>query len=95
MARLSSRIVQVVGGSSVRRVPYTASGDEGTDFFVPIGTTLEDDDYDVVLSPRSVASFPVFDLPNEVDNDRSTDQFRVRLAAPLTAGDKLVFLIFE
>lgn len=81
-----------LGGRVVR---YTATGAEGVDFFVPIGTTLGADDYEVVLSPQLVAAFPVFDLPNEVAGDRTTTQFRVRLAAALAAGDKLVFLLFQ
>lgn len=83
------------GNMGGRKVSYVATGAEGVDFMVPIGTVLGADDYEIVLSPQLVAAVPVCDFPNEVAGDRTTSQFRVRLAAPLTAGDKLVFLLFQ
>lgn len=81
-----------LGGRVVR---YTATGSEGVDFFVPIGTTLGADDYEISFSPQSMAAVPAYDFPNEVAGDRTTTQFRMRISAPLTAGDKLVFLLFQ
>lgn len=75
-------------------VRYTATGSEGIDFAVPI-TGFNADDYEVTLSPQLVAAYPGHDFPNEVAGDRTTTQFRMRVAGALTAGDKLVFLLFH
>lgn len=75
-------------------VSYVATGAEGMDFAVPIGRTLSGVTYAVLWAPSGVTNLPIADLPNGV-GDRTTTQFRVTTAAPLTAGDKLTFVIFE
>jgi hypothetical protein len=80
------------GTSSGIVITYTATGAEGTSFLVPIGQTLNGTSYEIVWSSNGVGSVPVLDLP---DTDKSTTQFRVNLADVLTAGDKLVFVLFQ
>lgn len=84
-------------GASWQRVAYTATGAEGADFFVPIGTTLAADSYEAVLSPQLVGGtfLPVCDFPNEVAGDRTTTQFRVRFAEQPPAATKFIFLLFQ
>lgn len=77
---------------TARRVPYTATGAEGTDFTVSIGATLAASDYGMTWAPAGVASLPILDLP---EDDRTTTQFRVLVGDPLTAGDRLDFFIWE
>lgn len=79
-----------------RLVSYTATGLEGTDFMVPIGTTLADDEYSVGLfSFESTTNVPICAFPNADAGDRTQTEFRVLTAAVLTAGDVLVFQIVE
>lgn len=84
-----------VAGGSFLNVVYTATGAEGTDFMVPILGSMNDDLYSVYWSPMGVASVPVPDLPNALLTDRTQTAFRVLVSAPLTAGDKLTFLLVE
>lgn len=81
--------------SNVRTVTYTATGSEGTDFNVTIGTTMAADDYEVFYAPAGVTNIPVLDLPTSATTDRTTTTFRVTLADSLTAGDVLKFLLVE
>lgn len=78
------------GGGIV--VVYTATGSEGTSWLVSIGQTLTSNDYEVTWSPNGVTNVPVLDIP---DADKTTTQFRVNSADVLTAGDRLVFVIFQ
>lgn len=79
-----------------RIVTYTATGSEGVDFTVPIGTTLAADTYEVGLfGIAGAANFPILDFPNALAGDRTTSQFRVLSAAVLTLGDVLKFQIVE
>lgn len=75
-------------------VTYVASGSEGEDFQVPIGTTMPNATYDVIETPMGLAAIPAIDLPNGA-GDRTTTTFRVLTNGPLTAGDKLRFLLAE
>lgn len=79
-------------GSGGLVVTYTATGLEGTSFLVPIGETLDSASYEVVWSSNGVGSVPVLDLP---DTDKTATYFRVTTADVLTAGDKLVFVLFQ
>jgi hypothetical protein len=82
-------------GSSARIVTYTATGAEGVDFTVPIGTTLGSE-YEVGLfGIAGAASFPILDFPNVLAGDRTSTTFRVLSASTLTAGDILKFQIVE
>lgn len=81
---------------AARIVEYTATGAEGTDFMVPVGTTLADDEYEVGLfGTRGVVNVPICDFPNALAGDRTQTEFRVVTAAVLTAGDVLLFQIVE
>jgi len=73
---------------------YVATGLEGTDFMVTLSTPMLNDTYGLLWSPAGVVAIPVIDLPNIAAGDRTTTQFRVLLAAPLTAGDQLTFVAF-
>lgn len=81
--------------ANVVTVNYTATGAEGTDFTVTIGSTMTSDVYFVVPSTRGVANVPVIDLPDTLAADRTTTTFRVVTADVLTAGDKLAFLVVQ
>ena len=85
-----------VGGATVLAlVEYTATGSEGTNFLVPIGEVLDTVDYEITWSPKGVVSVvPILDLPDGV-GDRTTTYFRVYSVAALTAGDKLMFVLYE
>jgi len=83
------------GNAALVNVVYVATGAEGTDFMVPIGATMRDALYGVYWSPMGVTFVPVPDLPNAIGTDRTTATFRVLVSAPLTAGDKLAFLVVE
>lgn len=84
-----------------RLVPYTATGAEGVDFFVPIvdddgdPVTLADDEYEVgFFGARGAAMIPaVWDFPNAVAGDRTQTQFRVLVPDVLSAGDVFLFEI--
>lgn len=78
-----------------RVVSYTATGSEGTDFMVPIGTALPADDYDVgFFGAAGAASIPaVWDFPNALAGDRTTTEFRVLVPSVLSAGDVFKFQI--
>lgn len=75
-------------------VNYTASGTEGTNFLVPIGSVLATSDYEITWSTKGVASVPVLDFPDG-PGDRTTSYFRVYAADVLTEGDRLVFVLHE
>lgn len=81
-------------GATLAVVTYTATGSEGTSFLVAIGRTLDTDGYEITWSPGGVTSVPVLDLPDST-GDRTTTYFRVNTADVLTAGDRLVFVLFE
>ena len=83
------------GCGSSRIVTYTATGAEGIDFMVPIGTALASDGYTVLWAPAGVSNVPVLDLPNTQPGDRTQTHFRVALADVLTLGDVLTFVISE
>ena len=81
---------------SPRIITYTATGSEGTDFMVDIGTTLAADTYEVGLfGIAGAANFPILDFPNALAGDRTTTQFRVMSAATLTLGDIIKFQLVE
>jgi hypothetical protein len=81
---------------SPRIVTYTATGSEGVDFMVPIGTTLATDEYEVGLfGIAGAANYPILDFPNTLAGDRTDSEFRVLSAAVLTLGDILKFQVVE
>jgi hypothetical protein len=75
-------------------VSYTATGSEGTDFTVSIGSSMPDANYKLSWSTEGVTNLPILDCPT-ANGDRTASTFRVTPAAALTAGDKLVFFLFE
>jgi hypothetical protein len=74
------------------RVTYVATGAEGTDFRVNIGTTMNNANYDVLWQPMGMAALPSIDLPDNA-GDRTTTTFRVLTNGPLTAGDQIRFFL--
>lgn len=74
-------------------VHYEATGAEGTSFLVPIGQILASADYVVVQATAGVTDVALCDFPEAV-GDRTTTYFRCNTVAALTAGDKLVFVLF-
>lgn len=81
---------------SPRIITYVATGAEGTDFMVSIGTTLASDEYDVSLfGITAAANFPILSFPEALAADHTTTQFRVLSAAVLTAGDIIKFILIE
>ena len=85
----------------MRRVRYSATGSEGTDFTVDIDPPMASDDYDVVAATRGLRTaepglrtVPIMNFP-AAPGDRTTTTFRVVTADVLSAGDKLAFLIVQ
>lgn len=78
-----------------RIVTYIATGLEGVDFFVPIGTELASEEYDVgFFGAAGAAIIPaVWDFPEADPADRTASQFRVLIPAPLQAGDRFKFAV--
>jgi hypothetical protein len=80
------------GTSAALTVLYTATGAEGTSFDVSIGEELAAADYYVSYAPQGVSNFPLVDLPT---TGRTTTTFPVVLAAALTAGEQLLFVVYQ
>ncbi len=87
----------VVGYEQSRLIEYTATGSEGTSFFVSIGATLDDDDYEVgFFGAKGAAIVPAaWDFPDALAGDRTTTQFRVLIPDVLSAGDVFLFELVE
>lgn len=94
MPTIGQAVEVASGGTVVAVVTYTATGSEGTNFLVPIGSVLASAAYEITWSPRGVTNVPVLDLPDG-SGDRTTSYFRVYAADVLTAGDQIVFVLFE
>jgi hypothetical protein len=60
---------------------------------VPIGQTVNTTTYKIVYSPQGVSSVPFVDLP-QAGGDRTTTEFRCNTVAQMSAGEKLVFVLF-
>lgn len=71
---------------------FVAAGGEN-DFNVVLTTPRLNDIYSVWATLAGVASIVGIDMPDTLAGDRTTLQFRVVTAAPLTAGDIIDFLI--
>lgn len=82
-----------VSGTGGIVVHYTATGTEGVSFLVPIGQVLTSANYAIVPSSEGVTNVALDDFP-KAPGDRTTTYFRVNTVAALTAGDKLVFVLF-
>jgi hypothetical protein len=81
---------------SPRIITYVATGSEGVDFMVDIGTTLATDSYHVSLfGVTAAADFPVLSFPEALAGDHTTTQFRVLSADVLDVGDILKFMLIE
>lgn len=87
------------GCSSTRIVTYTATGAEanaGLDFFVPIGTTLATNTYNVgFFGIAGSTTLPAPDFPPGAGTNRTTTQFRVQVNVAPIAGDVWKFQIVE
>lgn len=73
-------------------VTYTATGSEGTSFTVPIGLTMSNANYVVLWSAQNVSNFPIVNLPTA---GRTTTTFPVETAVQMTAGEQLVFVLYQ
>ncbi len=76
----------------VKSVSYTATGSEDTNFVVNFAPAMGSANYKVWWAPAGVAAIPSPDFPTGAGN-RTVSSFRVLLAAPLNAGDALVFFL--
>lgn len=77
---------------------YVATGSEGTDFDVPLGSTMADTSYSVTCSSAGgvrgdgTESSGV-DVPDMPVAGRTTTEFRVLLGQALASGDILEFTV--
>jgi hypothetical protein len=74
---------------------FTATGAEGSDFFVTLPTARGNDTYKVQGTLSGVASIIGFNCPNTVAGDRTTTQFRVITSGSVTAGDQIDFYVTD
>jgi len=74
---------------------FTATGAEGSDFFVTLPTARANDNYGVHGSLGGAAVIFGMDFPDLVAGDRTTTQFRVQTTAAVTAGDRIDFLVLD
>lgn len=74
------------------RVTYVATGSEGTDFMVPIGSTLPSSSY-AIARCSTAGDVPILIAPT-ASGDRTTTQFRVQTADQMDAGDTIEFVLF-
>lgn len=76
-----------------QRFTYTATGAEGSDFFVTLPVARATDTYLVFYALDGVTSIVGIDCPNLAANDRTLTQFRVITTGALTAVDQISFLV--
>lgn len=81
------------GGGATTTFRYTATGGEGSDFFVSLPAARANDDYAVMVAQAGVAAILGIDLPDLAAGDRTTTQFRVVTSAAIQAGDQLDFVV--
>jgi hypothetical protein len=75
--------------SQNRRIIYTATGSEGTDFTVTISPVMPSTNYAVFATLATIAGAHVtINIPTA---DRATNQFRVLTSGTLTASDTIFF----
>ena len=74
---------------------YTATGSEGSDFFITLPVAWANDSYYVQVDLGGVADSIAIDLPNIAGSDRTTTQFRVVTTASLQSGDLLQCRVFD
>jgi hypothetical protein len=90
--------VTVPGASSqigLQAFRYTATGAEGSDFFVNLPVARSNDSYRVQGTGAGMSMLVGIDCPDLVASDRTTAHFRVRTTASLTAGDLIDFLVTD
>jgi len=73
-------------------VTYTATGSEGTSFTVSLPVAMSNSNYVVIWSPQNISNFPIVNLPTA---GRTTTQFPVYTAAQMSAGEQLVFVVYQ
>lgn len=84
-------------GGPLAAFTYTATGAEGSDFFIPItGAPLSTDNYIPQVTKGGGAQQELYDykMPDDVALDRTTAQFRIIVGADVRSGDKLDVVIF-
>ena len=72
---------------------YTATGGEGSDFFVTLPVARANDAYEIWPSQVDMAAIIGMRFPDAVGADRITTQFRVITTAALTLGDIIAFSV--
>lgn len=94
--------IMVAGGSSggggtgnAQAFRYTATGAEGSDFFVNLPAARPTDVYRVEITCAGVTSIVDFDAADLIAGDRTTTQFRLITSASLSAGDQFDIIVFD
>ena len=87
----------ITGGSSgnLQAFTYTCSGSESDDFMVTLPAARSNDTYKISASKSGGTTLYAFDVPNTIPTDRTTTQFRVTTALPVTAGDTFDFIVVD
>jgi len=75
------------GGSGTAQVfRYSASGAEGSDFFITLPAARASDAYRIQMTQAGGATVIGYSLPDAVAGDRTTTQFRVQTTTSLVSG---------
>lgn len=84
-------------GGVLAAFTYTATGAEGSDFFIPFPVALTTDDYIPSVTKGGGAQQELYDckMPDDVAADRTTLQFRIITAAAVLEGDKLDVIVVQ
>lgn len=85
------------GADILAAFTYTATGAEGSDFFIPFPVALATDNYIPAVSKGGGAQQELYDyqMPDDAAADRTTLQFRIILATDIRSGDKLDVIVVE
>jgi hypothetical protein len=73
---------------------YTATGSEGSDFFVSLPAARPNVGYRVSVAYDGIANILGIDMPNISGGDRTTTQFRVVTSSSPQAGDRFAFHVY-
>lgn len=77
------------GGGDPQAFRYTATGAEGSDFFITLPSARSSDSYRVQGTPSGMAMIVGLDFPDLIAADRTTLHFRCVTTSALTAGDQI------
>lgn len=93
--------VDTGGGSGTGGVllafTFTATGAEGSDFFITLPVALGTDNYIPLVVKGGGVQQELYDfkMPDDAAADRTTTQFRIVTAADVRSGDKLDVVIVQ